>query len=198
MRPLGLAGLPACASLLAAQGLLPAPVPENRLSVGGKLEVHALRVVKPVAFLRSAAAAGIQHWRAEPAEWGGGMAGYGRRYGSSLGYNGVRNMLAFGIDSTLRQDPRYFRTEATGLLPRLRHALSQTFVTRTDSGRTTFAVWRVGSAYGAGLLSNHWRPDRIGTVRNGFERGSISLALDSAGNIFREFWPDLRKRVWRK
>jgi hypothetical protein len=89
-----------------------------------------------------------------PTEWGKGGDGYRKRVSSSVASSGIRAALAFGLDSTLHQDPRYFRSDSTGLWRRTRHALRGTILTRTDSGGETLSTWRLGSAYGAAFISH--------------------------------------------
>jgi len=126
------------------------------------------------------------------------MEGYGRRYASSLANNALRNSIGFALDTTLRQDPRFFRSEKMGFLPRLGDAVIQTLVTRKDGSGKTFATWRVGSAYGAGIISNAWRPDRINGVGDGFVRGSVNLGIDTLKNVYHEFWPDIKRKVFKR
>ena len=78
------------------------------------------------------------------------------------------------------------------------HALRGTILTRTDSGGETLSTWRLGSAYGAAFLSNKWYPDRVNTIRLGMLQGSMTLGFDFIGNLGREFWPDIRRKVSRK
>jgi hypothetical protein len=112
--------------------------------------------------------------------------------------SGIRNGLAFGLDSTLHQDPRYFRLGAGSFWSRSGHALRGTILTRTDSGGETLSTWRIGSAYGAAFLSNQWYPDRLNTVGLGSSQGSTTRALDLVRNLASEFWPEIKKKVLRK
>jgi hypothetical protein len=102
------------------------------------------------------------------------------------------------LDSTLHQDPRYFRSLDTGFWRRAAHAFRGTVLTRTDSGGETFSTWRFGSNYGAAFLSNEWYPDRLNTFRLGALQGSLHLGFDLFSNLGIEFWPDVRKILRRK
>ncbi|MCU1274041.1 MAG: hypothetical protein JWO48_1472 [Bryobacterales bacterium] len=168
------------------------------LDVTGKLKYHAKNVYSPLSIGAVAAYAGILQADNFPNEWGQGANGYFHRFGSGLGWNGINNTLAFGLDTVLHQDPRYFRSDETGFLRRVGHAIRGTILTRTDSGGETFSTWRFGSDYGAAFLSNQWYPDRLNTVQRGFIRGSAKLGFDMAYNVGLEFWPDIKKKVFRK
>src|ERR1043166_7979244 len=168
------------------------------LDAMGKLHYHAKSTLGPVALLRSAALAGIHQQRDSPEEWGQGAAAYGKRFGSTMAKSGIHSTLAFGLDSTLHQDPRYFRSLSSGFWRRSAHALRGTILTRTDSGGETLSTWRIGSAYGSAFLSNEWYPDRLNTARLGFIEGSVTLGFDLVGNLGAEFWPDIKRKVLRK
>jgi hypothetical protein len=48
------------------------------------------------------------------------------------------------------------------------------------------------------ILSNQWYPDRLNTMRRGFQQGSLKLGADFAGNLGSEFWPDLKRKILRR
>jgi hypothetical protein len=148
--------------------------------------------------MKSAFTAGVNQWANDPPEWEQGMKGYGRRYGHKLLNRGVENAIAFSVATALRQDPRYFYSSKRGFWPRTKHAVVHTFLTRTDSGGTTFSAWRFAGNYGASFVSNSWRPDRINNVSHALERGTISIGFDVGANIFKEFWPDIKRRVFKR
>jgi hypothetical protein len=161
-----------------------------------KLRFHAEGIYQPWAIAGSLAYAGLLQRLDAPKEWGGGASAYGERLASTLGAVGIHTVLAYGLDSTFHEDPRYFRSGTGGFLHRSAHAVRGTFLTRTDSGGETFSVWRFGSAYGAAFLSNEWYPDRLNTVRLGFLQGSLRIGFDMVANLSAEFWPDIRKKLF--
>lgn len=163
-----------------------------------KLEYHAKVLVAPTTFLSSVASAGIQQWRDAPTEWGQGAAGYGRRFANSYGYNVSRHLLEFALDSALREDPRYFPTGEHGTWRRASRAALHALRHRTDSGRTTWAYASVGSAYAAGGVARAWQPDRLRTPGDALVSGTITIGLDAATSVFKEFWPDIRKRMFHR
>jgi hypothetical protein len=168
------------------------------LDVTGKLLYHAESTYSPTAMLGIAAYAGaLQEYNA-PREWGQGAGAYGKRFSSTLAWSGIHSTLAFGLDSTLHQDPRYFRSQEKGFWRRAGHALRGTLLTRTDSGGETLSTWRIGSAYGAAFLSNEWYPDRLNTVRWGLIDGSMTLGFAFASNLGVEFGPDFKRKLLRR
>jgi hypothetical protein len=145
-----------------------------------------------------AAYAGVLHAIDTPREWGQGAEPYGKRVASAAGATAIRNVFSFALDSSLREDPRYWRSGHGNLFARVGHATRETLVTRTDAGRTRFATWRFGSALGAAWLSNIWYPDRFHTFSSGLEQGAETIGLDLLGNIASEFWPDLKHKLFRR
>jgi hypothetical protein len=169
--------------------------PLTALDVTGKFDFHLKRTVGPLALVGDAAYAGILQEADAPTEWGQGGSGYGKRFASTVACSGIHSALAFGLDSTLHEDPRYFRSVPGGFWRRTGHAFRETILTHTDQGAETLSIWRFGSAYGAAYLSNQWYPGRLNTVKLGFAEGSLQVGFDLVSNLASEFWPDLRRKL---
>jgi hypothetical protein len=168
------------------------------LDVNDKLNYHIKQSVGPLAILGEAAYAGILQEADTPTEWGQGGSAYSRRFASTAACSGIHSALAFGLDSTLHEDPRYFRSGAGGFWLRAGHAFRGTILTHTDRGTETLSIWRFGSAYGAAYLSNQWYPGRLNTVGLGFAEGSLQLGFDLARNLASEFGPDIKRMLIRR
>jgi hypothetical protein len=186
------------ASISMAAMTQPPDPPMDPLDWQGKLQFHAENTYGPSAIVGFAVYAAALQEIDSPKEWGQGSAGYGKRAASTAGWSVIHGTLAFGLDSTLHQDPRYHRSSDNRFWLRAGHALRGTVLTRTDRGGETLSTWRIGSAYGAAFLSNMWYPDRVNTVCLGLIQGSMGLGFDLAHNLGTEFWPDIRKRVFRR
>jgi len=171
--------------------------PYEAPSVGQKAEVFAYRVISPNSLAKSAVTAGLNQWRDSPPEWGQGMAGYGRRYGHKIATRGAESGIGFVTAAALHEDPRYFRLSEGTFGERIRHALKSTFVTHKDDGGQGPSIWRFTSNYGAQFVSNAWRPESETQVGETLRRGTVSIGYDAATNLFKEFWPDIRRRVFR-
>jgi len=168
------------------------------LGVIGKLHFHAETTYSPLALVGAAAYAAVLQEADAPMEWRQGAAAYGKRFGSTVAWSGIHSAMAFGLDSTLHQDPRYYRSDRTGFWRRSGHALRGTMLTRTDKGGETVSTWRIGSAYGAAFLSNQWYPDRLNTTKLGLIQGSVTLGFGLISNLGSEFWPDIKRKVLRR
>jgi hypothetical protein len=160
-----------------------------------KFTVYMKKTYGPGAFLKSGAIARINQAENQPVEWGRGWDGYGDRFGSSMGQRAVANTISFGVGALRGEDPRFFPSEQERTADRIKNALAQTFVVHTDQGGRTVAVGRIAGALGGGLVARTWQPDRRGIVWLGVQNGAISLAFDAASNVFREFWPDIKRHL---
>jgi hypothetical protein len=172
--------------------------PYEPLTVGGKLSLHIKQSTSLVALAGDAAYAAILQDANTPTEWGQGWSAYGKRFGSTAAASGIHSGLAFALDATLHEDPRYFRAGAGGFWRRTGHALRGVILTRTDRGGETLSIWRLGSDYGAAYISNQWYPSRLNTLKIGFAEGSLQLGFDALSNLASEFLPDLKRMVFGK
>jgi hypothetical protein len=168
--------------------------PAAAFDVSEKLELHWSGLANPLTAVGIAGYAGLLQELDSPREWKQGWGAYGERLASSAGASVIHSGLAFGLDATLHQDPRYFRASRGNWLRRTAHAVRGTILTRTDAGGETFSTWRVGSAYGSAFLSNLWYPKRLDTFETGASQGSIILGFDLVKNLAIEFWPDLKRK----
>ena len=174
-----------------AQSFLP-------LDTIGKLDYHIQQSVGPLAIVGDVAYAGLLQEIDTPTEWGQGWSPYARRLASTAACSGLHSALAFGLDSALHEDPRYFRSAGGSFWHRAGHAFRGIVLTRTDHGTETFSVWRFGSAYGAAYVSNQWYPGRLNTVALGFAQGSLQIGFDLVRNLASEFGPDIKRMVFRR
>ena len=168
------------------------------MDVNDKLDYHMKQSIGPLAIVGDVAYAGILQEIDTPTEWGQGWSPYGRRLASTAACSGIHSALAFGLDSALHEDPRYFRSAAGGFWRRTGHAFRGVILTHTDHGTETFSLWRFGSAYGAAYVSNQWYPGLLNTVALGFAQGSLQLGFDLVRNLASEFGPDIKRMVFRR
>jgi hypothetical protein len=180
-------------ALVALASSLAAQTP-GQLTLADRFRYHALATAGPLAAFTGSASAGIRQWLDAPPEWGQGMEGFGRRLGYCTADRAAKNAIEFAAGALLREDPRYFRSREHGAGARIRHALVRTFLVPNENGATSFAYARVMGAYGGGFVSNLWRPQRLSNPGHAVLRGSVMLAGEAGGNVFREFWKKLRRK----
>ncbi len=130
--------------------------------------------------------------------FGQGMAGFGRRYGTSYADQVIGNMLTEGfMPVAMHEDPRYFRKVRGNVWMRLGYSLTRTLVTKTDSGRSSvnFAEL-VGNGIGSSI-ANAYYPDERG-FGDTMSRMATQIATDSLSNVLKEFWPDVKRMMQKK
>jgi len=128
-----------------------------------------------------------------PSEWGQGATGYAKRFGSSLSKHVVKRAIQYPVAKIFHEELSYRRSDKAGFRPRLIYALEATVIThKTTTGKATVAKGELAGAFGSGLISRLWQPASTRTVGLGFASGGITLGVDAAGNVLREFWPEIR------
>jgi hypothetical protein len=96
----------------------------------------------------------------------------------------------------LHQDPRYFVIGRGGFRKRTGYAMSREFITRGDDGRNHFNTSELaGNAVAAGI-SNVYYPAADRSLANTANKWEEQIVLDAFFNVAKEFWPDVRKKLF--
>lgn len=165
------------------------------LSTGAKFKLAVQDTFDPGTFLLAGAIAGIGQASNSTRSYGQGMAGYGRYYGAAYGNMMIGNFMTDAIfPSMLKQDPRYFRRGTGSTWSRLGYAMGQIFITHGDNRRTQFNFSEILGNSTAVAISNAYVPDNR-TAADAAGQLGIQLGIDMAGNILKEFAPDLHRRT---
>src|SRR5258708_13055815 len=75
------------------------------------------------------------------------------------------------------------------------HALTFTFVDRSDSGRAMPAFSNFVGATAAGFVGNAYLPSGFNNATHAGQRPTLQFGFTAAGNLFREFAPQMPKPV---
>jgi hypothetical protein len=126
------------------------------------------------------------------------MKGYGLRYASGFGDQVIGNfMVGAVLPSVFWQDPRYFQSGKGSFWHRAGYALSRIIITRGDSGRTQFNVSEIaGNGIAAGI-ANWYHPASDRTLLETGQTWATQIGVDAFGYELKEFWPDIRRKVFR-
>jgi len=144
------------------------------------------------SYLARAFSAGIDQARGEPHDWGGGTAGYGRRYAARYGEFVVQNSMVSAGNALLGYEPRYDFCRCDGFWPRTRHAISRNFVAYNRSERELRPqVPMYAGAFAAGLLYNTWLPGQHNIWRGGGYNLLSQAGIGSGYNFVSEFALDI-------
>jgi len=162
-----------------------------------RLSNYLVGIADGESFIRAAASAGIAQAKGTPKEWGGGAEGFGERMGNAYAQHVIHRTLLYGISAALHEDNRYFVSGQAGFFRRTKYAVKSTLLARHDNGSQSFSFSRIGSAAGTAFISRAWQPRSTTSAGDGAASFGINLGSDIGFNLFREFWPDL-KRHFRK
>lgn len=136
--------------------------------------------------------AGLDQARGQPYDWGGGMAGYGRRYAARYGQFVVQNSLVAGGYALLGYEPRYDFCRCDGFWPCTVHAISRNFVAynRTEL-ELRLQVPTYAGAFASGLLYSTWLPGQHNIWRGGALSMLSQAGIGSGYNFVSEFSLDI-------
>jgi hypothetical protein len=149
-------------------------------------------------YLLGAAFAGLYQLENSNPSFGQGLEGYAKRYAAAYGDQVIGNFMTEGFFPTmLHEDPRYFRHPSGSKKSRLVYAATRIFVTRTDSGGKRFNFSEVLGNSTAVAISNLYYPDSR-NVSDNVQKLGIQLATDSFSNVLKEFWPDIKRKMFKK
>jgi hypothetical protein len=143
----------------------------------------------PYPISGAAVAAGINQFNNAPPEWGQGMAGFGKRFGSDFAIAAIGTTARYGLAEVLKEDTLYYRCECRGLLPRMSHAVISTVTARRGpDGHRVFSFSALAAPYaGASAAIYGWYPNRFG-AKDALRLGSYNLLFYAGGNVALEFF----------
>jgi hypothetical protein len=151
-------------------------------------------------FLLGGGLAGIAQITDEHPLFGQGVKGYFHRYLTSYADEAIGNYMTEGVMPILfHEDPRYFMlgpgTHSIGY--RTWYAATRIFVTKTDSGGTTFNFAEVVGNSIAAAAGNAYYPGET-TLWDNLSRLGQELATDSISQVLKEFWPDVKRKFFKR
>jgi hypothetical protein len=167
----------------------PAAIPASELTLGDRFRIYRETIIRPYSIIGPALGAAIGQAENEPPAWGQGGAGYGRRLASGMSRQLISETIRFGFAAVDGEDPRYHRSEESGVWKRAQHAIVETFTSETANGNRIPAYSRFAGTYGAAFISNTWYPDNRATAGWALRRGSTALASSVGFHLFEEIAP---------
>ena len=101
-----------------------------------KFHLSIRSIIDPVSFLAVAGIAGAEQYKNIYPDYGGGIEGYGKRYGAALANHASGIFLGRAVyPSIFHQDPRYFYRGKGSIGSRALYAISAAVIARGDDGR---------------------------------------------------------------
>lgn len=143
------------------------------------------------ALALSAVNAGISTATNEPEEWQGNWEGFGRRFASNMGRRAIRETAVYSLDEALKLDSAFYRSDKRDVGSRVKNALLSPVTARKPNGERTVGVPRLVGTFASHIIAREtWYPKRF-DYKDGLKSGTISLGMNAAFNLFKEF-------IWKK
>jgi hypothetical protein len=134
-----------------------------------------------------------------PEEYGPGWEGFGKRYGMRLSGIAVGNAIEASFGAIWDEDPRYYAAPTRKFGSRVGHVFKLTFMARRSDGSLMPAYARYIATTGNNIISNAWREPSENDLSSALYRAGVGGMLGRlGGNAFAEFWPDVRRKIFKK
>src|SRR5208282_1582097 len=161
-----------------------------------KFKLFVNNSVSLSAFVAANLSAGVNQVHDAPDAYGEGIGGYGQRLGAAMARRSSSQLFGtFLLASALHQDPRFFVRNDLDFGGSIKYAIRRVFVTRSDSGNQEFNWSGLLGIMGAEGLANVYYPDNFQTAGNTFSRIGYDLLGNAGGNLLRQYWPRINRRL---
>ena len=168
------------------------------LSPHCKLDLFLKQTYSPYTFASAAFGATEAQATGQWPHYGGGMEGWGKRFGATLANTESRRFIqGFVLSTILHQDPRYFYSPNRRFFPRVWYSVTRVVTTKNDHGDSTFNTSELLGALFSSALQNSYYPRHDRSLADTMNRFSGALSSDAVSDLLREFTPDM-KSLFRK
>jgi hypothetical protein len=130
-----------------------------------------------------------------PEEWQRSWSGFGKRYLQREADVAISSSIEAGVGAVTGEDPRYIPSHRGGVWPRARYAMKTVLLAPRHDDRLAPAWGRVAGNVFNNLIENTWLPPSATTGSATTWRVAGGFAGRLIGNLWGEFWPDVRKRL---
>jgi hypothetical protein len=125
-------------------------------------------------------------------DYGGGMQGFTKRYGTQLLSNEAGSLFGRWLFPTiLHQDTRYYPSKQTNVFDRMAYAASRAIITRDDNGNSVFNSSLLLTLLVTSALNNGYKPNYDESFQATMANTFAGLGGAAQMNLLNEFWPDL-------
>ncbi len=155
--------------------------------------------VQPLSLLPAFTSAGWGNLVDGDPKYGTDSAAFGERLGAAALRQASFRFFSDSLLPTLtHEDPRYFRKAYGPIKERGVYAAERVFVAQRDDGSHGFNISDVLGRAMAGALTMTYYPGPSANWRVGAKTWGVSLAGLAGINLFQEFWPDVRDKVFHR
>jgi hypothetical protein len=153
-----------------------------------KFQLSFRSIFDPVSFLAVAGVAGAEQYKNVFPAYGGGIEGYGKRYGAAFANHVSGTLLGRAVyPSIFHQDPRYFYKGKGSIRSRALYAIAAAVIARGDNGRWKPNYSKVLGNFSAAAISNLYYPASDRGASLVLLNGLAGTGADVVSNLIREF-----------
>jgi hypothetical protein len=158
------------------------------LTAAQKFQLGWKNMTDPVVFIDTGLSAGFSQWRNNHPEFGQGLGGYGKRFGTQYASHFSGIIVGHVVmQSIFHQDPRYFYKGTGSIRSRALYAIGTAFVRKGDNGH-----WQPNYSDVLGGIASHeistlYNPATSRPGRQLVDDVMLGFAGRAAGNLVHEF-----------
>lgn len=178
--------------------IIPAQAPYEPLSGKQRVEWAASQTFGLESLLVGGWTAAIGTAKDKPEEYGPHWDGFAKRYGMRFTGIAASNTIEAGLGALWGEDPRYVRNQNLPFKKRIGNVFLYSFAARNREGKLMPAYARYIAIPGNNFLSNTWRVSSEATTNQALARTGYGVLAEVAGNAWSEFWPDVKRIVFRR
>jgi hypothetical protein len=130
-----------------------------------------------------------------PREWPRSPSGFGKRYLEREADVAISNTIEAGLGALWGEDPRYFRAPRGSVGSRAAHAFKTVVLAPRPNGQFKPAWGRYAGNVVNNVIENAWLPPSQTTPGQTALRSANGLLGRLAGNLWDEFWPDIKTHL---
>lgn len=172
--------------------------PYVALSAKQKFGIFVHHTYSPYTFVSAALNATWAQMIGDLPGYGGGMQGWGKRFGANIAATETRSFTnSFLFPTITHEDPRYFPMHKGKVLDRIWYAGTRVLITRKDTGGRTLNYSELLGTAASLAISNAYLPERNRGAWETFNRYYGAIGSDAGSLVLEEFWPDIQRFLAR-
>src|SRR5262245_18290232 len=130
-----------------------------------------------------------------PDEWSRSAYGFRERYLEREADVAISNTIEAGLGASWREDPRYIRAPRVSIRSRAAYAVKTVVLAPCVDGQLKPAWGRFAGNVFNNVIENAWLTPSMTTPGDTALRSTNGMLGRLAGNLWDEFWPDIRTRL---
>jgi hypothetical protein len=155
--------------------------------------------LQPLSLFPAFVTAGWEQMLDTDPKYGSDSAAFGQRLGASIAREASMRLFSDSLlPAITHEDPRYFRMGRGSVTSRGMHAIERVIINQRDDGSQGFNYSDTLGRAAASALAMAYYPPKSQTAGVAARTWGVSLAGLAGNNLFFEFWPDVRDRIFHR